>query len=68
MNRLSVTEAGPGDYIKVGGIWKQIKDNTAYDVRPVPRSWVVTTTGGETFGMYDIELYGQPDHRREGGQ
>lgn len=56
---VGVTEAGPGDWIKVGGVWKRIKWNSAYRADPLPRLWRVETVGGETFGMYDIELYGK---------
>lgn len=52
-----VKEIGPGDYVKVGGQWKQIESNSAYGETATPRSWGVRTTDGGSYGMWDIQRY-----------
>ena len=53
----SVSETGPGDYIKVAnGVWKEVSTNTAFSDRKA-RRWIVTTTDGRSYGMYDIYAY-----------
>lgn len=52
----SVTEVGPGDYIKVNGHLERIQSNTAQGVLG-PRSWTIMTDKGDIYGMYDIDLY-----------
>jgi hypothetical protein len=53
----SVTEVGPGDYVKIGRDWKRIESNSAHGQQRTPRSWTVRTTDGASYGMYDINLY-----------
>lgn len=54
----SVTEVGPGDYIKApGGSWLKIAANTAHGSERTPRDWTVTTEGGGRYGMFNINRY-----------
>ena len=57
----SVTDVGPGDYVKVKGRWKRIESNSAEGQIRAPRSWAIRTEGGEHFGMYDIDRYALAD-------
>lgn len=56
LKACSVSQAGPGDFIKVKNVWKKIKSNTAYMKTPVPDRWSVETTDGTVYGMFEIEL------------
>lgn len=53
----SVTDVGPGDFVKVDHGWMPIAKNSAYGKDPAPREWTIETTDGETYGMFDIYLY-----------
>jgi len=57
----SCIEAGPGDYVKIGREWKQIEHNTAHGVDHTPRTWTVTTTDGQRYGMWDINAYAKAE-------
>ena len=57
----SVTDVGPGDYINVATGWERIAANTAFAVRPTPRSWSVRTESGALHGMWDINLYAKAE-------
>jgi hypothetical protein len=59
----SVTEVGPGDWIKVRGEWKQIKSNDAFQ-KKLPRKWDIITTDGLTHGMWDIDRYAKAGEMR----
>ncbi len=59
----SVTEVGKGDFIKVGGQWKEIASNTAAGAERTPKSWTVTTTDGGKYGMFNIDRYATKDDR-----
>jgi hypothetical protein len=52
----SVTDVGRGDFVKVGGEWKQITRAEVTKVDRRPREWRIETADG-TYGMYEIELY-----------
>lgn len=64
MDTRSVTEVGPGDFVKVGTQWKQIASNSAAGAERTPRSWSVTTTDGGSYGMYDIGRYAKKEDLR----
>jgi hypothetical protein len=53
----SVTDVGPGDYVKVGSEWKQIASNSAAGSERTPREWTVTTRDGGSYGMWNIKRY-----------
>lgn len=53
----SVTEVGPGDYVKIGNVWKPITTNTAWGDSLTPRTWTVTTEDGERYDMWSINAY-----------
>jgi hypothetical protein len=53
----SVTDVGPGDFIKMGGVWQQIVSNSATGATRTPRSWSIRTQDGRTYGMYQIQQY-----------
>ncbi len=59
----SVTDVGPGDYVKVRGTWKKIVTNTAH-ARPLPRVWRIETDDGEDYGMFDIDRYAKAEDPR----
>lgn len=56
--RRSVTDVGPGDYVKIGSRWEQIQSNTAYGSEPTPRRWTVCTEHGS---LWDINLYAKAE-------
>jgi hypothetical protein len=59
------THVGPGDYVKIGEAWKRIAFNTATGEPTTPRSWIVETEDGNTYDMFEINLYakaGDFDH------
>jgi hypothetical protein len=60
----SCTEVGPGDFVKVAGVWKMIEANTAFGLKRTPRSWTVTTSDGSSYDMFDIQRYAQRDDPR----
>jgi hypothetical protein len=61
----TVTEVGPGDYVKIGREWKQVMENSAWGIDVTPRNWTVRTTDGKRYGMYDINAYAKDgDERR----
>jgi hypothetical protein len=55
----SVTDVGPGDYVKVAGGWEKIVANTATGATH-PREWTVTTEQGE-YGMFDVYRYAKAE-------
>jgi len=57
----SVTEVGPGDYVKTASGWHQIASNTAFGMPRTPRSWSVRTSGGALHGMWDIYAYAKAE-------
>lgn len=58
----SVTDVGPGDYVKLEDGWHPIAANTAHGVRPTPKSWKIRTTdSSEVYGMYDCYLYAKAE-------
>lgn len=57
----SVTEVGPGDFVKVGNEWKAIRSNTAYGAERTPRNWTVTTEDGGVYDMWGINLYAKAE-------
>jgi hypothetical protein len=60
----SVTEVGPGDYVKIGSQWKEIRTNSAHNAPYTPREWTVTTTDGQTHGMFGINAYAKKEERQ----
>ncbi len=56
----SVTDIGPGDYVKIGSHWEQIRSNSAHGAEHTPRSWTVRTESGE-HGMYGINRYAKAE-------
>lgn len=57
----SVTDVGPGDYVKIGRRWEQIKSNSAHGASRTPREWTVSTTNGGAYGMYGINRYAKAE-------
>lgn len=57
----SVTDVGAGDYVKVNGRWEPIASNTAKGAARTPRSWTVRTTGGASYGMFEIDRYAKAE-------
>lgn len=57
----SVTDVGPGDFVKIGSQWKEITANTAAGAERTPRDWTVTTTGGSPHGMFSINRYAKKE-------
>lgn len=57
----SVTDVGPGDYIKIGSSWQKIASNTAHGAEHTPRSWSVRTECGGEHGMYGIKRYAKAE-------
>lgn len=53
----SVTDVGRGDYVKIGGQWKEIASNSAEGSDRTPRHWTVRTTDGGEYGMFGINRY-----------
>lgn len=53
----SVTDVGPGDYVKIGQTWVKIESNSAFGASPTPRSWSIRTEDGNSYGMYEVALY-----------
>jgi hypothetical protein len=56
----TVTEIGPGDYVKVNGWWELVEWNTAFAVQSTPRRWFIRTGSG-TRGMFEIERYAKAE-------
>lgn len=56
----SVTEVGPGDFVKVGSQWERIVSNSAHGAQRTPREWTVTTERG-SYGMYSINRYAKAE-------
>jgi hypothetical protein len=38
-------DVGPGDFVKVGEVWKEIEFNSAYDQQYLPPEWTVDDHG-----------------------
>lgn len=57
----SCKDVGAGDFVKIGSRWERITGNTAQGATRTPRSWTVTTEGGRTHGMFDINLYARAE-------
>lgn len=57
----SVTDVGPGDYVKIGTSWQKITSNSAHGAQYTPRSWTVRTEGGGEHGMYGINRYAKAE-------
>lgn len=57
----SVTDVGPGDYVKIGSQWQKIASNTAHGASHTPRSWSVRTEGGGEHGMCGINRYAKAE-------
>jgi hypothetical protein len=63
----SVTDIGPGDYIKdLSGQWVQVTHNTAAGAERTPREWTVTADG-RAHGMYSIRAYAKAEDFTGGG-
>jgi hypothetical protein len=59
----SVTEVGPGDYIKIGSHWKRIHENSAQGSR-APRNWTILTEDGMAFGEWRINRFAKAEDMR----
>lgn len=60
------TDVGPGDFVKVGRRWVEIKSNTAHGQGPrTPRDWTVTTADGGSHGMFGIRCYAKAEDLEE---
>lgn len=57
----SVTDVGPGDYVKIGTQWKQISSNSAEGASHTPRHWDVKTTDGGSYGMFNVNRYAKKE-------
>ena len=57
----SVTDVGPGDYVKIGSHWEKVTSNSAHGADHTPRSWTVRTEGGGEHGMYGINRYAKAE-------
>lgn len=57
----SVTDVGRGDYVKIGGQWKEIASNSAAGAGHTPRHWTVETTDGGSYGMFSINRYAKKE-------
>jgi hypothetical protein len=57
----SVTEIGPGDYIKVGTQFLQVASNSAAGASRTPREWTIKTIDGSTHGMWDVRRYAKSE-------
>lgn len=63
----SITEVGPGDYVKVGGRYEEIagieKDYGDREPRQgvVPKRWTLITTSGRRVDMFHAHSY----HKKE---
>ena len=57
----SVTDVGPGDYVKIGSSLQKVTSNTAQGAEHTPRSWSVKTESGSTHGMFGINRYAKAD-------
>jgi hypothetical protein len=53
----SVTDIGPGDYVKIGSRWAKVAGNTAFGSPTTPRNWTVRTEDGAAYGMWQINAY-----------
>lgn len=60
-------DVGPGDFVKVGEVWKEIEFNSAYDQQYLPKEWTVTTTDGSIYDMYGIRAYATVEEVRSWG-
>lgn len=56
----SVTEVGPGDYVKIGRRWERISANSAQGTERAPREWTVHTDNGR-YGMWSINRYAKAE-------
>lgn len=63
----SCREVGPGDFVKIGKVWKEIEHNTAFGQTGKLRDWIVTTTDGENYGMYGINAYATAEEMKSWG-
>jgi hypothetical protein len=57
----SVTDVGPGDYVKIGRSWEKITSNSAHGAERTPRDWTVRTEDGGSHGMYGINRYAKAE-------
>lgn len=57
----SVTDVGPGDYVKIGSQWREIKFNSAHGQQRTPKSWTVRTTDGASHEMFGINRYAKKE-------
>lgn len=57
----NVMDIVPGDYVKIGSEWKQIKSNSASGSEHLPKNWDVETTDGGSYGMFSINLYAKKE-------
>lgn len=57
----SVTDVGPGDYVKIGSCWRRITHNSAHGQERTPKNWSVTTEGGASHGMFGINRYAKAE-------
>lgn len=60
----SVTEVGPGDYIKIGSRWKRVEANSAEGASHL-RSWSVRTEDGMIHDMWSINRYAKAEDMQE---
>jgi hypothetical protein len=52
----SVLDVGPGDFVKVHGVWHEILSNSAFGQADLPRNWLVETKDA-VYQMIDCDLY-----------
>jgi hypothetical protein len=60
-----VTDVGPGDYVKIGSRWKEIKSNSEQGKTHPQRdgNWTVTTTDGQRHSGWGINAYAKSSER-----
>lgn len=56
-----VTEVGRGDFVKIRGVVREIESNTAHGAVRTPRDWIVRTTDGGSYGMFDVDRYAKAE-------
>lgn len=56
----SVTDIGPGDYVKIGSTWRQVESNSAHSAERTPRNWTICSEIG-THDMWAINSYAKAE-------
>lgn len=59
-----VTEIGPGDYVKVGSVWRRVEANSAHGAQHTPRDWTIRSEAG-THGMWGVNRYAKAEDLEE---